>query len=103
MSLSFHRGVSDHGSDSLLDITLDRVFNTFGMSLGISSGLSSVGLSLLGGALSGHSGVSDRVTDCLLGASEIGAGGIGESFSHVWELICVVGRDRVGERNREKR
>lgn len=82
MTFGFHRVVTDQGSDGLLDVALDRVSETLRMGLGIGSSLSSLSVSLLGGTLRGHGRVSDRVTERMLGASEVRLGGVGESVSH---------------------
>ena len=83
MSSGLHGSVSSQGSDGLLGATLNVVADPLGISLGIGSGLGSVGLGLLGGALGGHGGVSDRVADGLLGASHVRVGSVGESFGHI--------------------
>ena len=78
MTACLERRVSCDGSDSLLNLALDLVPETFGMELGIGGFLCGIGLCLLRGSVGGEIGVTNGITDRLLGTSDGGVGGVGD-------------------------
>jgi len=95
VSSSLHGLVAGQRADLGLGLALDLVSDAVSVGLGISESLGSVGLRLLGGAVGSEIRETEGLADGLLGASHVGVGSVGESFSHfdvfLRCLLCVGG------------
>lgn len=83
MAACLKRRVSCDGPNSLLDLTLDLMADTLSVEFGFSGFLGGIRLCLLRGSVGGEIGVTNGVTDGLLGSSDVGVGGVRDLISEV--------------------